>query len=558
MSDSNRDSLAPPGSEELIGTTLGSYQIKDFFAKGGMGSLYKAEHVVLQRECIIKTIIPSKEAKPEAVKRFLREIRLGAMLAHPNIIVFYDAGVHEGMCYIAMEYFPGKDLSRRYKGSPAPVEKTIYAGMQVAAALEAAHADKILHRDIKPQNVIVNEEGLAKVCDFGLAKAFGNPDNSSITTEHHLIGSPYYMAPESLKGSKAITPRTDIYGVGAVLYFSLTGRPPYEGNTVVEVLRRLGKGFPPPSAFREDVPPDLEDIILKCMAAEPEERYETAEALRDALENLDLAVEAEEDEEDQQEEGGEAAAERKKEKTTVIPLETEAGDGGSRKPAFLRIFGLRHGCKEMPLEDQDYLIGRTREADILLEHETVSRRHAYLRPVNNTFLIQDNRSRAGTMVNGRAVSRSVLAHGDSIQIACFTLEFRTGESSFSGMPKVDDTMERFLRDNFGFLPSSIRLRYRTVACQPADVFESGDTIAIGRGGILIPSDKPVSANQCIQVELIWPNEERRRFFAEVQGTLEGKDGALMCVKLHRIDPNFHQEVLRFCHCGPWIEPPVPA
>lgn len=272
--------------DPLVGQRLGGYQIVRRLAQGGMGCVYVALQTVLQRECVVKTILPELATEPGLIKRFLREVRLGAKISHPNVIGFYDAGEEKRLIYLAMEYFPAENLATLFSARQAGIGETADIGSQILAGLAASHSRRILHRDLKPANILRNAEGALKILDFGLAKALGDPQFSALTAQGQAIGTPAYMAPEQVADSSTVDQRADLYAVGAVLYYCLTSRPPYCGKAF-EILKAVGrKPVPPPSLYRGDVPPALERVVLKAMAAEPDARHQSAAEFYEALKGV--------------------------------------------------------------------------------------------------------------------------------------------------------------------------------------------------------------------------------------------------------------------------------
>ncbi len=274
------------GSDKLIGIVIGTYKPQSILAEGGMGRLYIVDHLKTKKSYVMKTVRAQLQTRQDVIDRFLREVQLSSMVSHPNIIAFIEAGSHEKLMYLILEYFPAKDLTRAFNNIPATPGQIVNVGVQSAAALAAAHAQGIVHRDIKPQNILVNRRGEVKVCDFGLAKAFANPDFQGLTQPGQALGSPSFMAPEQVRGTSSATPLADIYALGAVLYYCLTGRAPYQGNNPLQVMRQIGQPFPRPSELRPDTPPALEQVLLKAMAANPAERYADARQMQQTLKKL--------------------------------------------------------------------------------------------------------------------------------------------------------------------------------------------------------------------------------------------------------------------------------
>jgi serine/threonine-protein kinase len=270
---------------------LGQYQLKERLGSGGMGEVYLAEHVLLRRPCAIKLIRPDQAVDETSLVRFEREVRATATLTHWNTIEIYDYGhAEDGTFYYVMEYLPGmslQDLVDRH--GPLPPERIVHLLRQVCAALREAHAIGLIHRDIKPSNIIACERGgvhdVAKLLDFGIVQSSGGAGEALRLTQQGVIaGSPPYVSPEQAAGKVALDGRSDIYSLGAVAYFLLTGRPPFVRETVLQVLMaHVYEAVLPPGEVRPDVPPDLEEVVLRCLAKDPARRYPDAASLDDDL-----------------------------------------------------------------------------------------------------------------------------------------------------------------------------------------------------------------------------------------------------------------------------------
>jgi serine/threonine-protein kinase len=256
-----------------------------------MGEVYLAEHLLLRRPCAVKLIRPEQAGDPTNLQRFEREVQAMATLTHWNTVEIFDYGhADDGTFYYVMEYLPGRNLEQlvnRY--GPLPPARAIHLLRQVCGALHEAHNVGLLHRDIKPSNVIACERGrihdVAKLLDFGLVHAEG-PDGLDVTLsqEGSIRGTPSYMSPEQAGGGLAIDPRTDIYSLGAVAYFLLTGRPPFVRETAMQTLAAHMHLTPaPPTALRPGLPDDLVAVVLRCLAKDPADRPPSAEALEEAL-----------------------------------------------------------------------------------------------------------------------------------------------------------------------------------------------------------------------------------------------------------------------------------
>jgi serine/threonine-protein kinase len=264
---------------------VGPYRLLHKLDEGGAGEVYLAEHDFLKRRCALKII---RTDDRDAAARFDREVQAAALLAHPNAITIFDSGhTDDGIPYCAMEYLPGlcaADIVR--ESGPMPASRAVYVGRQVCGALAEAHRLGFVHRDVSPANVFVSVLGgrcdVAKVLDFG---AVGGPATShDLAADGGIAGTPEYVAPEQAVAGRDIDGRADLYGLGALLYFLVTGVPPFRRDTPASVLRaHASEPVRPPRELRADIPADLEAVILRCLAKRPEDRYGDARALADAL-----------------------------------------------------------------------------------------------------------------------------------------------------------------------------------------------------------------------------------------------------------------------------------
>ncbi len=274
---------------ELVGW-LGPYELSEKIGQGGMGVVFKASHRRSQRSVAIK-LLPSDRTSDRDLERFQREACLTRSLRHPNTIAVYDFGrTRDGAPFYVMEYLDGRDLQTLVDAEgPQDAARVAYVLAELAGALGEVHDKGLLHGDVKPANVMCcpREGGgdQVKVLDFGLAREVGRMSDSSAGDRQTLLGTPLYLSPEALLAPEAVDGRSDLYAVGAIGYFMLTGKPPFAGKTVLDVLTQHLHATPVPPSTRlgAAVPLDLEALILSCLAKAPGARPPSAAALRDAL-----------------------------------------------------------------------------------------------------------------------------------------------------------------------------------------------------------------------------------------------------------------------------------
>ncbi|MEW6231283.1 MAG: protein kinase [Chloroflexota bacterium] len=269
--------------DDLVGKTLGRYEIKELIGQGGMATVFKAYQISLDRYVAIK-VLPAQYVQQEGfLQRFTREARAVAKLKHPNILDVYDFGEEVGVTYIVMEYVEGGTLKDRLTG-PLPIDQALRLTSQLASALGYAHGQGIIHRDVKPSNVLLTKDGWPLLSDFGIAKV--SEATSALTRTGVGMGTPEYMSPEQAQGM-AVDGRSDIYSLGVMLYQMVTGQVPFQAQTPIAVVLRHIKDLPPPPrSINPDIPEAVEQVILQALAKNPDNRYQRAEEMAAALEQI--------------------------------------------------------------------------------------------------------------------------------------------------------------------------------------------------------------------------------------------------------------------------------
>ncbi len=270
---------------------LGQYQLKERLGSGGMGEVFLAEHMLLRRPCAIKLIRPEFAGDPSVLRRFEHEVQVTATLTHPNTVQIFDYGhADDGTFYYVMEYLPGLNLEQEIqRNGPMRPARVVHVIRQLCGALREAHAAGLIHRDLKPSNVILCELGgvsdVAKLLDFGLALGHGiGPRPQRLSGEGTITGSPVFMSPEQAAGRENIDTRTDIYSLGAVMYFLLTGKPPFVRETVMQTLAaHMHEAVTSPDCLRSDIPVELQSTILKCLEKDPNQRFQDVAGLEESL-----------------------------------------------------------------------------------------------------------------------------------------------------------------------------------------------------------------------------------------------------------------------------------
>jgi eukaryotic-like serine/threonine-protein kinase len=284
----NLHQSVPPAAAS-DGLTLGDFKLVKKLGEGGMGTVFRALQVSLDREVAVKVLAQHLAANPDFVQRFQREAKIMAKIDHPNVLRCYAFGENQGLHYFAMEYVDGGSLEGWVQRlGRLSVGDTLHVLIACAHAMQHAHEMDLVHRDLKPDNILLTKKGVVKVADLGLAKALS--DDLGLTKTGTGAGTPFYMAPEQSRDVKHVDARADIYALGVMLYYCLTGEVPFKGETVVDLYAAKEKGkFTPARQFNDEVPERLDLILDKTLARKPEHRYQTCTELAADLEALGLA-----------------------------------------------------------------------------------------------------------------------------------------------------------------------------------------------------------------------------------------------------------------------------
>src|SRR5262249_14427503 len=264
--------------DTMINTLVdGRYRVMRKLGTGGMANVYLAEDQELGRRGAIKVLDDRHASDDQLVQPFRREAKAAAALSHPNIVSIYDRGETDGTYYIAMEFLEGPNLKELVRQGAPSIRSAITYTREILAALKTAHRRGLVHRDIKPHNILVDAEGRLKVTDFGIARS----GPSQMTEAGSIIGTAQYLSPEQARGAP-VDQRSDLYSVGIVLYELLTGAVPFTGTTPLEIaMKHLSEIPRPPSRLRPEIPPDLDRVVVRALAKNPDERYQSAQEMEE-------------------------------------------------------------------------------------------------------------------------------------------------------------------------------------------------------------------------------------------------------------------------------------
>ena len=275
-----------PADANLAGRVIGGCRLLHVLGVGGMGAVWKAHHLALDIPVALKLMLPIDVPEANAGERLLREARAAAQLRHPNIVGVFNVGEEDGVHFLVMEFVEGESLQKRLdQRGFLPVAEALNLVMQLLEALELTFAHRIVHRDIKPDNILIDRQGVAKLADLGLAKQLGT--ELQLTQTGMVMGSPFYIAPEQASDTKNAGPLVDIYSLGCVLFHMVAGAPPYGGTTQMEVILKHIRGpIPNLAQAAPAVPSALVPIVAKMMAKDPKDRFQSPSEIRKALQPL--------------------------------------------------------------------------------------------------------------------------------------------------------------------------------------------------------------------------------------------------------------------------------
>jgi serine/threonine-protein kinase len=382
----------------LVGKTFGDFELVEEIGRGGMGVVFKARQTSLDRTVALKMLLSEHLLDAVRLARFLAEARTMAGLDHPNILHIYQVGHCEFGHFFAMEYVDGQTLEAIVREKhPLQLSWAVSLITVVAEAIQHAHAKGIIHRDLKPANIMVDRFRRPIVMDFGIAKYLGKA--SSLTQQGTIMGTPAFMAPEQAGDNLGpVGPPSDVYALGAILYMLLTGKPPYDGPTPLSTILKVIEPTPPapPHELRLDVPAELEQIVMRCLAKRPEDRFATAAELAEALRRFRTAP-----------------------MTKKIPAAT---------PQLLQVvLKVEASGKKLRLRKPISLVGRAPECAVLVRASDVSKHHCQILIDTAKVVVEDLDSANGTYVNGKQVKKARLHDRDELRIADHVFKVRIVE-----------------------------------------------------------------------------------------------------------------------------------
>jgi serine/threonine protein kinase len=380
--------IGPAVAAALVGQIFDDFEILEEIGRGGMGVVYKARQISLDRIVALKMLLGDYFQKPIRLQRFLGEARAAASLTHTNIVGIYQVGECIAGHFFVMEYLDGPALDALLEERRAPIAWAVSLLIPVADAVHYAHTKGIVHRDLKPSNIMIDRKRRPVVMDFGLAKFVGQP--STLTHEGVLMGTPAYMSPEQAQDDKgAVGPLSDVYGLGAILYHLLTGQPPFHESTALKTVMKVVSPELPSRVrdLRLEVPAKLEHICMKCLRKEPERRYASAHMVAKRLRQV------------------------------YASLSRQPSSSSGKNPLPSAVLLASETGNEVRLFLGTSLIGRASDCDIIIRAADVSKHHCHVILDFDELLVEDLGSANGISVNGCIVDRANLLDGDELEIA---------------------------------------------------------------------------------------------------------------------------------------------
>jgi len=384
------------GATTIIGQTFDDLLFLEELGRGGMGVVFKAKQKHLNRLVAVKLLLAEYHLEPVRLARFQAEARAAASLNHNNIVQVYGVGQCPVGHYFTMEYINGRTLEALLRERRMAIDTAVSLMIKVAQAVHYAHSKCVVHRDLKPGNILVDQEGRPVVTDFGIAKIVGK---ASFTKEGVLVGTPAFMPPEQAGESlEEVGPRSDVYALGAILYNMLSGRLPFDERTPLQTVLKVISAEMPPSLrdLRPEVPPELDHICMKCLHKQPADRYQTADRLALTLRRFRAGL---------------------RQKKASAPVEHKRGSTTMRKITPSVLLTAAKTGEQIRAAGKATIVGRSSECDLVLRASDVSKKHCRILLGRSHAVVEDLESANGTYLNGKPVKRARLNDGDNLRVA---------------------------------------------------------------------------------------------------------------------------------------------
>jgi len=385
------------GAGSIIGQTFDDLVFLEELGRGGMGVVFKAKQKHLNRLVAVKLLLAEYHLDSVRLARFQAEARAAASLNHNNIVQVYGVGQCPIGHYFTMEYINGQTLEALLRERRMSIRTSVSLIIMVAQAVHYAHSKGVVHRDLKPGNILVDQEGRPVVTDFGIAKIVGKA--TSFTKEGVLVGTPAFMSPEQAgESTEEVGPRSDVYALGAILYNMLAGRLPFDERTPLQTVLKVISAEMPPSlrGLRSEVPVELEHVCMKCLRKQPGDRYQTADRLALALRRF-------------------RAGHRQKKAAATV--EHKSSGTTMRKVVPSVLLTAAETGEQIRATGKATIVGRSSECDIVLRASDVSKKHCRILLGRSHAVVEDLESANGTFINGEPVQRARLKDGDQLRVA---------------------------------------------------------------------------------------------------------------------------------------------